>query len=382
MIPYGRQSIDESDIAAVDAVLRSDWLTQGPAVEHFEKAVADYVGASHAIALNSATSALHVACAALGVGLTSRVWTVPNTFVASANCARYCGAQVSFVDINAKTYCLDPQDLALRLEAAARRGELPDVLIAVDFTGQPCDYAAIAELKARYGFRLVEDASHAIGGLYRGQRIGALLVADITVFSFHPVKLVTTGEGGMLLTQDAELARRAQSLRSHGLERHPERLEKPDEGAWYYEQQALGWNYRMTDLQAALGASQIRRLDKFLARRRTLAARYDNLLGSLPLQRPWQHPDGLSSFHLYPILLQDAATRRKVFDRLRGDGIWVQVHYIPVHLQPYYRQFGFKPGDFPVAEAYYARTLSLPLYADLSDADQDRVVAALREALA
>ena len=381
MIPYGRQSIDESDLAAVEAVLRSDWLTQGPAIGRFERTVADYTGAAHALALNSATSALHVACAALDVGPHSRVWTVPNTFVASANCARYCGATVDFVDIDAATYCIDPQDLARRLEAAAKRNALPDVVVTVDYAGQPCDYAAIAELKARYGFRIIEDASHAIGARYRGTSIGALDVADITVLSFHPVKIVTSAEGGMILTQDAELARRAESLRSHGIVRDATLLENTGEGAWYYEQHALGWNYRITDLQAALGDSQMQRLDAFLARRRELAARYDTLLADLPVKRPHQHPDGLSAFHLYPILLEDAATRRRVFDRLRSAGIWVQVHYIPVHLQPYYRRLGFAAGDFPVAENYYARTLSIPMYAALSDADQDRVVAALTEAL-
>ncbi len=381
MIPYGRQSIAESDIEAVVAVLRSDWLTQGPAVARFEQAVADYTGAPHALALNSATSALHVACAALDVGPASRVWTVPNTFVASANCARYCGASVGFIDIDPATYCIDTKNLARQLAYAERGDALPDVLVTVDFAGQPCDYAAIGALKARYGFRVIEDASHAIGALYRGEKIGSLAVADITVLSFHPVKIVTTAEGGVILTRDAELARRAESLRSHGLVRDAARFENPGEGAWYYEQQALGWNYRMTDLQAALGASQMLRIDAFLARRRALAARYDVLLADLPLLRPWQHPDGLSAFHLYPVLFEDAATRRQVFDRLRSAGVWVQVHYIPVHLQPYYRKLGFAPGDFPAAEDYYARTLSLPMYADLTDAEQDRVVQALCEAL-
>jgi len=373
MIPYGRQSIDDSDIAAVEAVLRSDWLTQGPAVGRFERAVADHTGAAHALAMNSATSALHVACAVLDVGPHSRVWTVPNTFVAST---------VDFVDIDAATYCIDSKDLARRLEVAARSNTLPDVIVAVDFAGQPCDYAAIAELKARYGFRVIEDASHAVGARYRGDAVGSLAVADITILSFHPVKIITTAEGGMILTQDAEIARRVESLRSHGIVREAVQLQNAEEGAWYYEQQALGWNYRMTDMQAALGASQMLRLDGFLARRRALAARYDALLAGLPVTRPWQHPDGLSAFHLYPILLEDAGTRRRVFDSLRSAGIWVQVHYIPVHLQPYYRQLGFAAGDFPVAENYYARTLSIPMYAGLSDAAQDRVVEALREALA
>ncbi|MCX9156152.1 UDP-4-amino-4,6-dideoxy-N-acetyl-beta-L-altrosamine transaminase [Niveibacterium sp. 24ML] len=381
MIPYGRQSISHEDLAAVEAVLRSDWLTQGPAVSRFEAAVADYVGARHAVAVNSATSALHIACAALGVGPGSRVWTVPNTFVASANCARYCGAEVGFVDIDARSYCIDVADLARRLQAARAVDALPDVLVSVDFAGQPCDYAAIADLKREYGFRLIEDASHAIGATLAGARIGALPVADITVFSFHPVKIVTSAEGGMLLTADADLAAAARRLRSHGIERDPARLTQPDQGGWYYEQQELGWNYRITDLQAALGASQIARIDAFLERRRALAQRYDEALADLPLQRPWQRPGALSAYHLYPIVLRDADQRRQVYERLREAGIGVQVHYLPVHLQPYYRALGFAPGQFPVAEWYAERTLSLPLYADLTEAAQDCVIAAMREAL-
>lgn len=381
MIPYGRQSIDEDDIAAVVAVLRSDWLTQGPAVERFEAAVAGRVGAPHAVAVNSGTAALHVACAALGVGPGSRVWTVPNTFVASANCARYCGAEVGFVDIDMASYCIDPADLARRLQRAREAGALPDLVVAVDFAGLPCDLHALGELKAEFGFRLIEDASHALGATVDGAPVGALAAADITVFSFHPVKLVTTGEGGMLLTRSAALADLARRLRSHALERNPERWQHPGQGAWYYEQQGLGWNYRITDLQAALGASQVARLDAFLARRRASVARYDAMLEGLPVLRPPRRRGAESAWHLYPVLLADAATRHRVFSMLRGRGIGVQVHYLPVHLQPYYRALGFKPGDFPVAEAYAERTLSLPLFADLSDTQQDTVVAALAEAL-
>ncbi len=381
MIPYGRQSISHEDLAAVEAVLRSDWLTQGPAVPRFEAAVADYVGARHAVAVNSATSALHIACAALGVGPGSRVWTVPNTFVASANCARYCGAEVGFVDIDPRSYCIDAADLERRLQAARASASLPDVLVSVDFAGQVCDYEAIAKLKAEFGFRLIEDASHAIGATLGDLRVGALPVADITVFSFHPVKIVTSAEGGMLLTADARIADSARRLRSHGIERDATRLQNKDEGGWYYEQQELGWNYRITDLQAALGTSQIARIDAFLARRRALALRYDNALAALPLQRPWQRPNALSAYHLYPILLRDADQRRQVYERLREAGIGVQVHYLPVHLQPYYRAQGFAPGDFPVAEWYADRTLSLPIYADLTDSEQDRVIATLTEVL-
>lgn len=381
-IPYGRQSICESDIAAVVDVLRSDWLTQGPAVPSFENAVQAATGASHAFAVTNATAALHLACLALGLGAGKRLWTVPNTFLASANCGRYCGADVDFVDIDALTYCLSADALALKLEQAERDGRLPDVVVAVDFAGQPCDYQRIGELKQRYGFKLIEDASHAIGAEYAGKRVGALPAVDCTVFSFHPVKLITTGEGGMVLTEDAALAHQIGLLRSHGIERDPALLKNKTQGGWYYEQQALGFNYRLTDIQAALGCAQMARLPVFLARRRALSARYDAALADLALVLPWQAPLALSARHLYPVLLADEVARARVFEQMRGAGIGVQVHYIPVHLQPYYRELGFAEGDCPVAESYYSRTLSLPLYADLSDVQQDEVIARLEEFLA
>ncbi|WP_018606556.1 UDP-4-amino-4,6-dideoxy-N-acetyl-beta-L-altrosamine transaminase [Uliginosibacterium gangwonense] len=381
-IPYGHQSIDDTDIAAVVEVLRSDWLTQGPSVSRFEQAVCQFTGAAHAVAMSSATAALHLACLALGLGQGGRLWTVPNTFIASANCGRYCGASVDFVDIDARSYCIDVEALAGKLEQAARLGTLPDVLVAVDFAGQPCDYAKIIELKRRYGFKVIEDASHAIGSEYEGVKVGSLAGIDCTIFSFHPVKLITTAEGGMALTQDAELAHRLAMLRSHGIERDPTRLNDTSQGAWYYEQQALGFNYRLTDVQAALGSAQMQRLPAFLAKRHALVARYDELLAELPLVLPWQAPHTLSARHLYPILLADAAMRRHVFDQMRAHNIGVQVHYIPVHLQPDYKRLGFGEGDFPVAENYYQRTLSLPLYADLSIAQQDEVIARLKEFLA
>lgn len=380
-IPYGRQSIDESDIAALEAVLRSDWLTQGPSVPRFESDVCAYTGAAHAVAVSSATAALHLACLALGLEAGGCLWTVPNTFVASANCGRYCGAEVDFVDIDARTYCIDVQALAHKLAHAEQAGTLPDILVAVDFAGQPCDYRAIGELKKRYGFKLIGDASHAIGSEYAGVKLGALPEVDCTVFSFHPVKLITTAEGGMILTADAALAHRLTVLRSHGIEREPGRLQDLSQGAWYYEQQDLGFNYRLTDLQAALGVSQLQRLPEFIVKRQTLVKRYDECLKDLPVTLPWQAPDTFSARHLYPILLKDGATRRKVFEYMRGHGIGVQVHYIPVHLQPYYQALGFKAGDCPVAEAYYQRTLSLPLYADLSLAQQDEVVERLKAIL-
>ena len=379
-IPYGRQSIDETDIAAVIEVLRSDWLTQGPTIDSFEQAIAAACGAGHGCAAANATAALHLACLALDLGPGQRLWTSPNTFLASANCGRYCGAEVDFVDIDPRSYNLSADRLEEKLATAGRANRLPRVLVTVDFAGQPCEADRIAALCRGYGVRIIEDASHAVGATWKGERVGSGRWADITVFSFHPVKILTTAEGGMALTNDAELHRRMAVLRSHGMVRDAARLQRGNEGAWYYEQQALGFNYRMTDLQAALGLSQLRRLDDFLAARRRLARRYDTLLASLPVKRPWQAPAANSAFHLYPIQV-DPKQRRRVFDGLRAHGIGAQVHYIPVHLQPYYRALGFKDGDFPVAEHYYAGAVSLPMYAELGDDDQDAVVDALRAEL-
>lgn len=380
VIPYGRQDIRDEDVAAVAAVLRSDWLTQGPTVPGFEAAVAARCGATHAVAANSATSSLHLACLALGLGSGDRLWTTPNTFVASANCGRYCGAAVDFVDIDRNSLNLDPAALAAKLEQADKAGQLPKVVVPVDFAGQGCDMAAIRALAQRYGFHVIEDASHAIGGRYRNEPIGACRHADITIFSFHPVKIITTGEGGMAVCNDAGLAKHMARLRSHGIRR--DAAAQASEGPWYYEQVELGFNYRMTDLQAALGLSQLARLDGYLAARSHLAARYDRLLAELPLQTPWRDPLADSSWHLYVVRLEDAGRRRAVFEHLRAAGIGVNVHYIPVHLQPDYRRLGFAPGYCPVAEDYYSRAITLPLYPGLDDAGQDRVVAALREALA
>ena len=380
MIPYGRQSIDEDDVAAVVETLRSDFLTQGPAVERFEAALRAITGAAHAVAVNSATSALHLACLALGLGPGKRLWTSPNTFVATANAARLCGADVAFVDVDPRTWNLDPDALEAKLLDARRRGEPgPDVVATVDFAGQPCRVEAIRRLAAEYGFRVLEDASHAVGASWRGEPVGCGSHADVTVFSFHPVKIVTTGEGGAALTADAALAERMRLLRTHGVTRDPA-LTTGADGPWCYAQVDLGLNYRMTDIQAALGVSQLARLDAFLARRRRLAARYDAALEGLPLQRPWQDPDGASATHLYPVRLdveRFRGGRLAAYEALRARGVGVQVHYIPVHTQPYYRALGSRPGDCPVAEAYYAGALSLPLYAGLSDAEQDRVIEAV-----
>ena len=384
MIPYGRQDITQADIDAVVGVLQSDFLTQGPQVPLFEKTVAEHVGARHALAVNSATSALHIACLALGLGPGDWLWTTPITFVASANCGLYCGAQVDFVDIDPRTYNLCPQALERKLTAAQAAGRLPKVVVAVHLCGQPCDMAAIHALGQRYGFKLIEDASHAIGGKYKGEFIGNGRYSDITVFSFHPVKIITTAEGGMALTNDPELANKMALLRSHGITRNPAQMTHAPDGPWYYQQIDLGFNYRMTELQAALGVNQMARLDDYVASRHALAARYDTLLAELPLTRPWQHPDSYSGLHLYVIRLQlerIGKTHRQVFDSLREQGIGVNLHYIPVHTQPYYQQMGFKAGDFPEAARYYAEAISLPMFQTMSEAQQDLVVAALRRAL-
>ena len=384
MIPYGRQDISEADIQAVVDVLRSDFLTQGPSVPAFEKAIAGYCGARHAVAVNSATSALHIACLALGVGPGDWVWTSPITFVASANCALYCGARVDFVDIDPLTYNLSVERLAAKLAQAEKAGRLPKVVIPVHLCGQPCDMAGIRALAKRYGFKIIEDASHAIGGKYRGEPIGSSRYSDISVFSFHPVKIITTGEGGMAVTNDAQLAKRMQLLRSHGITREAADMTQEPDGPWYYQQIDLGFNYRMTDLQAALGLSQMQRLDEFVAKRHTIAQRYGELLARLPVSTSWQHPDSYSGLHLYVIrikLNETRRTHREIIESMRAADIGVNLHYIPVYRQPYYEGLGFKPGCCPAAEQYYAEAISLPMYPGLTEAQQEQVVDALGKAI-
>lgn len=381
MIPYGQQSISDEDVAAVVAVLRSSYLTQGPAVPRFEELICRRVGARHAVAVNSGTAALHIACLALGLGPGDTLWTSPNTFVASANAALYCGASVDFVDINPRTYAMDVGLLEEKLIRAAAAGTLPKIVMPVHIAGQSCEMAAIAELARRYGFRVIEDAAHAFGADYRGKPVGSCQYSDIAVFSYHPVKIMTTGEGGAAVTNDDALAERMRLLRSHGITNKPEQMQGPSDGPWYYQQVALGYNYRMTDIQAALGISQLARMDEFLARRRAIAARYGSLLSQFPITLPWQHPDTASCWHLYLIALEHAAERRRVFEGMRARDIGVQVLYIPVHTQPYYRALGFRPGDFPEAERYYARSFTLPIFAAYTDRQQDEVVAALHQCL-
>jgi UDP-4-amino-4,6-dideoxy-N-acetyl-beta-L-altrosamine transaminase len=384
MIPYGRQWIDDADIQAVVDTLRSDWLTQGPAVGRLEAAFVNLCHVPHAVAVNSATSALHIACLAIGVGPGDVVWTVPNTFVASANCARLCGADVDFVDIDPHTYNIRIPALRQKLAEAKAAGRLPKAVIPVHFSGRAPDQEAIRALSEEYGFRVIEDASHSVGAAHKGEPVGSCRWSDIAVFSFHPVKIVTTAEGGLATTRDADLAEHMARLRTHGVTKDERLLSSKDEGGWYYEQIELGLNYRLTDLQAALGLSQMRRLDQFLRRRRALVARYDRLLAEAPIQRPLIDVLGESAWHLYVIRIdpkRSGKTRRQVYDSMRAAEIGVQVHYIPVHLQPYYRALGFKPGHCPEAERYSEEALSLPLYPAMSDADQDQVIAALKKSL-
>jgi UDP-4-amino-4,6-dideoxy-N-acetyl-beta-L-altrosamine transaminase len=384
MIPYGRQSLDQADIDAVVEVLESDWLTQGPTIERFEAAMAERCEAGFGVAVCNATAALHIACLAAGLGEGDWLWTSPNTFLASANCGRYCGADVDFVDIDPLTWNLDVNALKHKLESAEREGKLPKVLVAVAFSGQSCDMRAIAELSRRYGFVMIEDASHAVGASYAGRPVGCGEYADMTVFSFHPVKIVTTGEGGLVLTNSPERAEHLRRLRSHGMTRDPVQMDAPSHGPWYYQQVELGFNYRITDMQAALGLSQLNKLDGFLARRRQLVARYQALLADLPLTLPTPQPEAESAWHLYVVRLQTERlqhSHRQIFEGLRAAGIGVNVHYIPVHLQPYYRDLGFAAGDFPQAEAYYAQAISLPLFPAMSDEQQDFVVDQLRRLL-
>jgi UDP-4-amino-4,6-dideoxy-N-acetyl-beta-L-altrosamine transaminase len=384
MIPYGRQEVTQADIDAVIAVLRSDFLTQGPAVPRFERAIADYCGAAHGVAANSATSALHIACLALGVGPDDLVWTSPTSFVASANCAVYCGAEADFVDIDPRTWNMSPVALEAKLEQAAASGRLPKVVIPVHLCGQPCDMAAIGALANRYGFRVIEDASHAVGARYRGEPVGNCRHSDITVFSFHPVKIITTAEGGMAMTNDADLAERMALFRSHGITRDPERMTHAPDGPWYYQQVELGYNYRLTELQAALGISQAGRIDAYVARRHEIARRYDESLAGLPVVLPWQLPETFSGLHLYVVRLQLASigrSHREVFEELRARDIGVNLHYIPIHRQPYHSARAASPVLCPEADRYYAEAISLPMFPTLSEADQDAVVTALAAAV-
>jgi UDP-4-amino-4,6-dideoxy-N-acetyl-beta-L-altrosamine transaminase len=384
MIPYGKQEIIQTDIDAVVDVLKSDFLTQGPQVPVFEKSLIDFTGVKYALAVNSATSALHIACLALGLGEGDSLWTTPITFVASANCGLYCGASIDFVDIDSATYNLCPQALEQKLIVAKRQQCLPKVVVAVHLCGQPCDMKAIHDLSLEYGFKIIEDASHAIGGRYLEQPIGACEYSDITVFSFHPVKIVTTAEGGAALTNNKKLADKMMLYRSHGITRDEAQMENTPHGGWYYEQIDLGFNYRMTELQAALGISQMLRLNEFVTARHQLAERYCKRLAGLPLTLPYQLSNTYSGLHLFVIRLhldEISKSHKEVFDALRVEGVGVNLHYIPVHLQPYYQKMGFKLGDYPKAEAYYANAISIPMFHGMTYEQQDEVISKLKAIL-
>lgn len=381
MIPYGRQDINQEDIDSVVSILKSDFLTQGPAIPAFEKSISEYCGVPHVVALSSATAGLHIACLALGLGRGDIAWTSPNTFPASANAALLCGADVDFVDIDPQTYNMCPKALRSKLDQAKKNGRLPKIVIPVHFAGQSCDMAAIATLAHEYGFKIIEDASHCIGAQYKGKKIGSCDYSDFCVFSFHPVKIITTGEGGAVTTRNPDLYKRLVLLRSHGITREESMFEGKSHGAWYYEQLGLSTNYRMTDMQAALGRSQLSRLDQFITRRREIAARYDALFSDFDSMRPHQIPEAESSWHLYVVQVPQGISRKDVFDKMRQADIGVNVHYIPVHTHPYFRNIGFIQGDFPLAEAYYESAITLPLYPGLTDQDQDYVVSHLISAI-
>ena len=385
MIPYGRQEITDEDIAEVEKILRSDFLTQGPTVPKFEKGVADYCGASHAIAVNSATSALHIACLALDLGPGDLLWTSPNTFVASANCGRYCGADVDFVDIDPKTYNMSIDALSEKLIQAEKTGKLPKVVVPVHFAGQPCDMLAIHNLSKQYGFKILEDASHAIGASYNNIKIGSCKHSDITVFSFHPVKIITTAEGGMALTNNKEIADKLFRLRTHGITNDKTKMEeRPKIEIWNYQQIDLGYNYRMNDIQAALGLNQLKRLDKFVKHRHEIANYYNVKLKSLQLTTPWQSPNVYSSYHLYPILIKPNSilqSQKQVYNELRKNGILVNLHYIPVHRHPYYEKLGFNKNDFPISEKLYQEIISIPMYPKIQNQHQEYVVETLKKAI-
>ena len=384
MIPYGKQDINQADISSVIDVLQSNFLTQGPQVPLFEKTLVDYCGVDYGVAVNSATSALHIACLSLDLGEGDWLWTSPNSFVASANCGLYCDAKIAFVDIDMQTYNLSATELEKKLIQAKQENRLPKVVIPVHFAGQSCNMRKIHSLSQEYGFNIIEDASHAIGGQYLEKPIGGCQYSDITVFSFHPVKIITTAEGGLATTNSKELAEKMRLFRSHGISRDKSLMTRDPDGAWYYQQVGLGFNYRMTEMQAALGISQMQRLDEFVAKRHILQERYDLLLSGLPIIGPYQDKDSYSALHLYPIqidLNKVRKNREQIFNMLRENGVGVNVHYTPIHTQPYYLQFGFSEGDFPNSESYYSRAISIPLFHNMAIEEQDKIVAMLRKLL-
>lgn len=372
MIPYGRQTIDEEDIQAVVEVLRSDYLTTGPKIAEFEQMVADYTGAKYAVAVSNGTAALHAACFAAGIGEGDEVITTPLTFAASANCVLYCGGTPVFADVEKSTYNIDPEDIKKKITDKTK------AIIAVHLAGQPCDMDAIHEIAREHNLIVIEDAAHALGSEYRGRKVGS--ISDMTTFSFHPVKPITTGEGGMIVTDDKELYERLVLFRSHGITRD-ETFMTRKEGPWFYQQLELGYNYRMTDIQAALGCSQMKKLDGFIERRRELAKRYDEAFAECEnIVTPYQRPETNSGWHLYIIQVKDC-DRREVFEKLRAEGIGVNVHYIPVYLHPYYQEHGYRDVHCKWAEEIYSNMISLPLYPGLEDEKQDEVIEKVKRIL-
>lgn len=385
MIPYARQEITDDDILEVEKVLRSEFLTQGPVVPKFEKAVAEYCNSLHAVAVNSATSALHIACLALDLGPGDWLWTSPNTFVASANCGLYCGAKVDFVDIDPMTYNMCVEALSEKLLRAEKYGKLPKIVIPVHFAGQPCDMLEINKLSKKYGFKIIEDASHSIGASYNNIKVGSCSHSDITVFSFHPVKIITTGEGGLAMTNDNHVAEKLKRLRAHGVTYDKNLMQdRTQDEIWNYQLIELGFNYRMNDIQAAIGLSQLKRLDKYINLRHKIAKHYDIKLKNLSLTTPYQSPKIYSSYHLYPIVIKNNKNEKKqkeLYNELRNNNIGVNIHYIPVHLHPYYERLGFKKNDFPQAESFYKNAISIPMYSKLTKNDQEYVIEILRKIL-
>ena len=382
MIPYGRQEITKEDILEVEKVLRSDFLTQGPIVPKFEQKVADYCNSNFAIAVNSATSALHIACLALNLGPNDYLWTSPNTFVASANCGLYCGANIDFVDIDPETYNMCADTLSDKLIKAEKQGNLPKIVIPVHFAGQPCDMEKIYELSKKYGFRIIEDASHAIGASYDNNKVGSCKYSDIIIFSFHPVKIITTGEGGMALTNDENLSNHMRRLSTHGITKDKELMHsRPNNEIWNYQQIELGFNYRLTDIQAALGLSQLKRVDEYVKMRHKIAEFYNSELNTLNIQLPFHSPKTYSSYHLYPIRIKNnltAKTQKQIYDALWDEDIAANLLYIPVHRQPYYENLGFKLGDFPQAEQFHREVICLPMFPKLTKEQQTKVVKSLK----
>ncbi len=375
MIPYSRQSINENDINEVIKVLKSEMITQGPIVEKFEKTICSYTSSNYSVLTNSATSALHISCLALGLSKGDILWTSPNSYVASANVGLLCNAKVDFVDIDPENYNMCPTALSIKLKNAEKLGQLPKIVMPVHFAGQSCDMIKIKKLSEKYGFKIIEDASHAIGGSYNNTKIGSCRFSDITVFSFHPVKIITTAEGGCAITNNEEIFEKLKLLSSHGVTRNPKFMAEKNSDKWVYDQISIGFNYRMSDMNAALGLSQLLRIDCFLKKRNKIAKKYFQQLKNIDLKLPKQEDYNLSAFHLFPIQVKN---RKRIYELFHQNDIKVNVHYRPIHTQPFWQKRGFKSGLFPNSEFYYSQAISLPIFYDLNDELQDNVIKILQ----